>query len=466
MAKLINSSGIMKARIITPGQGSTCYYSEALLQKIAPKFDGAQVYWDHPTTAEESTRPERSLRDLAGKILPGTSTWQFEGSDGAGIYADVQVYKPYQEAVNELGPDIGMSIRANGKGREALVNGKKTMVIESIDSVASVDFVTLPGRGGKPLQLFEAARAAGRAAAITEVQEAKDAMKKCPTCKGTGDCAGCDGSGKVPKTQEAASKRMKDCPDCKGSGDCPDCEGEGKVSESARHASARPQQQQQGDISMDEATIKRLVESAVTAAVAPLEQKLTEARAQHEPLLKRALRGDAREEAARLLESVRLPQVTRDRIIQHAVENVTAKDGAIDTAKLKESVDAMVKSEGEYLGQLNGGARVIGHGELHQRPSTPKRQSAPPMKRRGLSRKLRTSSPASWEIPRRPSSRFAKEGRPNQNDQSTQNRRSALQQILRLPERGHERHACPDRHHGRRGDGCVRSIHWRNGVLP
>lgn len=169
MAKIVRENGTMRARIITPGQGTSGYYSPQLLKDSAAKFAGVQVYWDHPTEQEESGRPERSLRDLAGKVLANPApAWQESGSDGPGIYGEVQVYKPYQEAVNELGPDIGLSIRASGKAGTKVVEGKQVKAIESIDHVTSVDFVTLPGRGGKPLQIFEAARKAGRDAALRE----------------------------------------------------------------------------------------------------------------------------------------------------------------------------------------------------------------------------------------------------------------------------------------------------------
>ena len=171
MAKIVNESGVMKARIITPGHGTSGYYSPALLEKSAGKFTGALSFWDHPTTTEESTRPERSLRDLAAKVI-GTPTWQENGPEGPGIYSDMFVYPSYRDAVNELGPDIGMSIRASGKAATRTIDGKECRAIESIDHVVSVDFVTLPGRGGKPLQLFESARQAGRRVPVAERQAA------------------------------------------------------------------------------------------------------------------------------------------------------------------------------------------------------------------------------------------------------------------------------------------------------
>lgn len=156
-AKAIGKDGTAKVKIIGPGQGSSGFYSPELLQKEAAKFANVHCYWDHPTPTQEAERPERSLRDLAGKVV-GTPTYNPNGPAGAGVYADVQVFKPYQEAVQELAPHIGMSIRALGTAKMGEVGGQKTRVIQSIETAKSVDFVTVAGAQGQVLQLFEAAR--------------------------------------------------------------------------------------------------------------------------------------------------------------------------------------------------------------------------------------------------------------------------------------------------------------------
>jgi len=166
-AKAVGKDGLTKVKIISPGVGTSGYYGADLLSREAAKFAGAQCYWDHPTVTEEADRPERSLRDLAGKVV-GTPTWNGNGPKGPGVYADVQVFKPYQEAVQELAPHIGLSMRGLGKAKMGEIDGRKMPVIESIEKVKSVDFVTMAGRGGEVLQLFEAARG-GRANITKEV---------------------------------------------------------------------------------------------------------------------------------------------------------------------------------------------------------------------------------------------------------------------------------------------------------
>ena len=54
---------------------------------------------------------------------------------------------------------IGVSIRATGRAKEGEAEGRKGPVIAALTSARSVDFVTVPGAGGKVLQLFESYRA-------------------------------------------------------------------------------------------------------------------------------------------------------------------------------------------------------------------------------------------------------------------------------------------------------------------
>lgn len=103
--------------------------------------------------------------------------------------------------------------------------------------------------------------------------------------------------------------------------------------------------------SMDAAEIKKLQE-AVTA------QAALNAR-----LLERALKGDAREEAAKILRTVSLPEAAKERVIDSVLrEMIPQKDGALDVARLTESVNAAAKAEGAYLAQIGGAGRVFGMG--------------------------------------------------------------------------------------------------------
>jgi len=157
--KALRRDGTIPLKIIQPGWGSTGYYPAAVLERDGPKVftKGTKQYWDHPTRTEEAERPERSLKDLAAELV-SDARYEPNGKSGPGLYADAKVFGPYKEAVEELAPHIGVSIRAHGTARTGAMEGRSGKVIESLVSAQSVDFVTAAGAGGEILQLFESAR--------------------------------------------------------------------------------------------------------------------------------------------------------------------------------------------------------------------------------------------------------------------------------------------------------------------
>jgi hypothetical protein len=110
-----------------------------------------------------------------------------------------------------------------------------------------------------------------------------------------------------------------------------------------------------GATDMDAAEVTKIVEAAVKAALAPVQ-------AQQVPLLERALRGDAREEATRILSGVTLHEAAKTLVIENVLTNIPSKDGQLDTAKFKEAVDAEAKRIGAALAAATGSGRVTGMG--------------------------------------------------------------------------------------------------------
>ena len=81
------------------------------------------------------------------------------------------------------------------------------------------------------------------------------------------------------------------------------------------------------------------------------------------PLIERALRGDATVEANAVLEGLSLHADTKARIVKRVTEStLPVKEGVLDVAKLRESIVAIAKEEGEYASRLSGGGRVFGMG--------------------------------------------------------------------------------------------------------
>lgn len=143
-----------RIQIITPGWGSSGYYSADVLERAASNKvipAGTHMYFDHASDSERSDRPERSVRDIAA-VLTEDATW-----DGSGLFADADILGPHAELIEALAPYIGVSI--SGSATDISIGeaeGRTGPIIEDLAHVASVDFVTRAGRGGAVL--LESAR--------------------------------------------------------------------------------------------------------------------------------------------------------------------------------------------------------------------------------------------------------------------------------------------------------------------
>lgn len=165
-ARAGNGPGLLDLQIITPGRGSSGWYSPQVLEqaardRVAPK--GTHLYVDHPTAVEAEERPNRSVKDLAA-VLTEDAYW-----DGTGLRAKARTFAPWREAIAEMADAIGVSIRADAQVSEGEgPDGQRGYIIEQISDVRSIDFVTAPGRGGRIQQVLESARNEAAAAALTE----------------------------------------------------------------------------------------------------------------------------------------------------------------------------------------------------------------------------------------------------------------------------------------------------------
>jgi hypothetical protein len=170
--RAVRDDSTATVKIIAPGWGTSGYYSPELLARDGPKVftAGTKMFWDHQTRSEEAERPEGRLDSLAGELITD-ALWQEDGADGPGLYADAMAFGRYTSAVNELAPHIGVSIRAMGRAKRGTAEGRKGAIIKELTAAKSVDFVTVPGAGGKVLELFEAARNAPQPEKETAVDE-------------------------------------------------------------------------------------------------------------------------------------------------------------------------------------------------------------------------------------------------------------------------------------------------------
>ncbi len=153
------------AKIISPGRGSSGYYTKEMLQRDGPKVfkRGTLMYINHATAAEEAARPEGDWSKLAA-VTEGDAYWDENGKGGAALYAPVKVFAEYATQVAEKAPYTGVSIRATGHYAESttgrvgadvtLAESKmapdgKPGLIGALTEADSIDLVTRAGRDGK-----------------------------------------------------------------------------------------------------------------------------------------------------------------------------------------------------------------------------------------------------------------------------------------------------------------------------
>lgn len=156
------SDGSYLIQVITPGWGSSGYYSPQVLEaagkaKVWPA--GTHMYFDHPTATEDAERPSRSVKDLAA-VLVEDATWNGSAlvakAKPIGLGKSVLEDKTFREAV-------GVSVRASAEGDVGEAAGRRGWIVKEIfaDTFNSVDVVTHAGRGG---MILESARKAAQEA--------------------------------------------------------------------------------------------------------------------------------------------------------------------------------------------------------------------------------------------------------------------------------------------------------------
>lgn len=169
-------NGIFDVTVIRPGWGSSGYYSDEMLQEFGPRVftKNRPLFGNHPTL--EELENGRDMTKIMAKVHE-TARWE----DGV-LKAKIKVGTPYREFVEEYMETIGLSIFAEGDGRDGEINGRKGFIVESLnpnDPYASIDFVVAAGAGGKVNEkLMESFRAAEREASGTAGEQPQGTEKK------------------------------------------------------------------------------------------------------------------------------------------------------------------------------------------------------------------------------------------------------------------------------------------------
>lgn len=149
------SPGRMLIQLISPGQGSSGYYSPEVLEaaardKVFPR--GTQMHIDHDSAMETMDKPEGSLRNMAA-VLDEDAYVDKDGN----LVAEALVSSTWKTFLTEFQEHIGASINAAADIKKSASG----TVIERLlpHKFNRVDFVTVGGRDGKILQVLESARA-------------------------------------------------------------------------------------------------------------------------------------------------------------------------------------------------------------------------------------------------------------------------------------------------------------------
>ena len=310
-----DDKGTIPVKIIDPGWGSSGYYSREVLQQAVNDrvyAAGTQMFWNHPSKTDEKDRPERDLRDLAG-VLTEDAQWQETGPKGPGIYARARVFSAYRDAVAEMGPYIGLSHYVWGESKPGEAEGKKGDIITRIVAARSVDFVTMPGRGGAIAEAFRAARPA----VPTDDQKTE---------------AGKSMVGEKPEKLTLESVR-KEHPEIVEA-----------LRQEIENDSARKEAQAQQE--------KKLAET---------EKALEEAKAENARLKEAQLLIEARTFVEEKVKASTLPEISKTRVAEALAKDPVVKDGKIDETAYAAKIEATIKAEAEYLANLGAG-KVSGMG--------------------------------------------------------------------------------------------------------
>lgn len=318
--RFIREDGTARIRIISPGWGSSGYYSREVLKRDGPKVyvPGTKQYLDHPTLKEEKERPERSLRDLVA-VITGNVAYESEGTPDEGVYADIQVFSPFRVYLNEIAQFIGISHRSAGTVRTGAAEGRNGRIIESLTSCQSIDFVTAPGRGGAVVPLFESWRA--EHVPLTEQEPHGDQSQD----------KGGNTMGDTIITKESLRKTAP------------------TIYNEIREEVLR-------EVAASEAT--KLKEAEYTTAL----KENTELKDKIARLQEAQVLAEAAGLTATALEKTDLPAITKDRLRESLPKLATVKDGKLDVVAFAEAVKKTIADESAYIAKIRGTGTVRGMG--------------------------------------------------------------------------------------------------------
>lgn len=154
----VSDTGRAEITLITPGWGSSGYYSAELLQRAAEEKvfpAGTQQHIDHLSEEDQRNRPAGSLMTLAA-VLQENARW-----NGQALVAESLIGSRYRDIISEFAEHIGTSIAVGADVKLGEAEGRRGQIVEALypDVLNRVDFVTAAGRGGKINKILESVAA-------------------------------------------------------------------------------------------------------------------------------------------------------------------------------------------------------------------------------------------------------------------------------------------------------------------
>jgi hypothetical protein len=166
--------GVLLLRAGPGNLGDRHYYTAECIQTAASSgiFEGAPAYFNHPTSIEEQTRPERDVHQLAGwySNVVAKECTDPELGKTVGLFADFHPRVGNDEVISLVRTCVeyaklyprkafaGLSIYASGDGEPDTIDGEQWNRVDRITAVESVDIVTKAGAGGAIIPLKESQR--------------------------------------------------------------------------------------------------------------------------------------------------------------------------------------------------------------------------------------------------------------------------------------------------------------------
>lgn len=175
-----------RIELITPGWGSSGYYAPEVLEQAAKDRAfpaGTQMHIDHQTPREDAERPAGSLQTLAA-VLTEDAYWD---PSIPALVAEARVFSPWAPVLAEMADAIGVSISAAAEFKPGEAEGRKGQIIERLipDQLNRVDYVTIPGRGGRIAAVLEHYKPAAEATASDVEQQLRDQLRTAYADDGT-----------------------------------------------------------------------------------------------------------------------------------------------------------------------------------------------------------------------------------------------------------------------------------------